>query len=230
MQKIDMIKIFKIILCLLLLIPCCSNGSKEKIHRTTIGEPILDMHADPKNPTSDSFIMHIPFKSKVEVINNKSINRRLKIKYKDTVGYVHERLLSEKDDIPFIEDIKYNLSVHEFDYDRKSVIKALKKYMLESEFNYNGVPSSYKLPYYYTDDPQMFSLYSKDSDCIETKVIAVIMNSKVMTFYSRIICFIVENNKLIFRADLPVEEMGKIVVERELLEYLKNPDCANRGG
>ena len=223
-------KIIKIVVSLLLLIPCCSkNEAETKIYRTTIGEPILSMYADPKNPTIKTFIMNIPFKSKVEVVDNKSIDEYIKVKYEDTVGYVYKGYLSEKDDIPFIKNVKYDLSIHEFDYDRKSVIETLKKFMLNFDFFYNGVPTYYKIPYYYIDDPQMFSLYGKDSNCMEMKIVAVIMNSKIMTSNSRIICFIVENNELIFRATLPVEVENEMVVERQLLEYLKNPNCAYRG-
>ena len=224
MLKNKTVEIIKIILSLLLLIPCCSNDSG-KIYRTTTGEPILNMYADPKDPTSGTFIMNIPFKSKVEVIDNKSIDKYVKIKYKDTIGYVYEGYLSAKDDIPFIEDVKYNLSIHEFDYDKKSIIETLKKYMLNSKIFYDGIfPYSYKIPHYYIDDPQMFSLYGKDYDGTDIKIVAVIMNSKIVRYDSRIISFMVEDNELIFRANYPVETKGKIVIE-EWLEELRYPTC-----
>ena len=237
MRKVKAAEIIKIVLSLLLLITCCSkdseqkisNNSEEKIYRTAIGEPTLSMYADPENPASHTFIMNIPFKSKVEVIDNKNINRRVKIKYKDTIGYVYKDCLSEKDDLPFIENVKYNLSVHEFDYDKKSVIEALKKDMLNSKFGtgfYSEIYSysSYKFPYYYIDNPQMFSLYGKNCDGKKIKIVAVVMNSKIITFSSRLICFIVENNELGPYADFQIEVEDEIVIERDF-ETLKNPDC-----
>ncbi|MCL2025779.1 MAG: hypothetical protein FWG92_03125, partial [Leptospirales bacterium] len=91
MQKIDMIKIFRIILCLLLFVLCCS---KEKIYRTVVyfdGVKFNGANIYPENPFRTykrvDPIMRIPFKDKVEVINNKS-GGYVKIKYKDTIGYV----------------------------------------------------------------------------------------------------------------------------------------------
>ena len=205
----------EIILCLLLLVPCCSNNSEKKIYKTAIGEPTLLIYPDPKNPVYSSAIMNIPFKSKVEVIDNKVINRHVKIKYKDTIGYVYKEYLSEKDDIPFIDDIKYNLSIHEFDYDKKSVIKNFKNFIVNSE--------SYKdrLFYYYTDDPQIFSLYGKNCDDMEVKIVAVIMNSKITTSKSHMICFELDANELVSSVSfLSVEVEDKIVI-KEKLESLK---------
>ena len=194
----------------------CSNSS-EKIYRTTIGLPNIKIHADPQNPTSRSFIMDIPFKSKVEIIDNKSINNRVKIKYKDTIGYVSKYYLSEKDDIPFVDDIKYNLSIHEFDYDKMSAIKAMKEYMLNDKFYQD------KKPYYYIDNPQMLSLYGKNCDNTDIKIIVLIMNSKIIAYDSRMICFEVKGNKFIFYADLPVMGMDGIVIEENIKYSLRYP-------
>jgi len=207
-----MIKI-KIVLCLLLLVPCCSKDSK-KIYRTAIGLPNLEIYPDPNNPVYSSAIMDIPFKSKVEIIDNKVINRHVKIKYKDTIGYVSKGYLSEKDDIPFIDDIKYNLSIHEFDYDKKSVIETLKKHMLNDNIYKK------RISYYYTDDPQTFSTYGYDCDAMEIKIVSVIINSKIDTSYTRMISFKIKNNKIIHYSDLSVDSEREI---KESLEYIRYP-------
>ena len=121
------------------ILSCSKNEAETKIYRTAIGEPTLRMYPEPENASHSRTIMEIPFKSKVEVIDNKSVDRRVKIKYKDTIGYVHENYLSEKDDVPFIDGIKYDYSVHEFDYDKISAIKALKKYMINDEYYKNRI-------------------------------------------------------------------------------------------
>ena len=207
----------EIILCLLLLVPCCSNNSEKKIYKTTTSLLGLQMFSD--NPIKNTVnpIMYIPFKSKVEVIDNKSIDEYVKIKYKDTIGYVYEGYLSEKDDIPFINDIKYNLSIHEFDYDKMSLMKTLKKFMLNDEFYKD------EISYYYTDDPQIFSLYGKDCDNIDIKIVGVIINSRIDSSYSRMICFRVKNNKFIYYADLKIEVEGEIVIEETIKHFLRYP-------
>ena len=198
----------------------CSNNSGKKIHRTTVALTGLPMHLDNSIENLVNPIMHIPFKSKVEIIDNKSIEGYVKIKYKDTVGYVHKGYLSERDDVPFIDDIKYNLPIHEFDYDKMTAIKALKQYMLTDKFYKN---ESF---YYYTDDPQIFSLYGKDCDGVAIKVIAIIMNSKINVLYSRMICFKVKNNKFIPYSDSSVESQGKLLIESYLEYQIRNPqDC-----
>ena len=79
----------------------------------------------------------------------------------------------------------------------------------------------------YTEDPQMFSLYGKNCDNMKLniKVVAVIMNSKILTFESRIICFIVKNNEFIFCADLQLEVGDDIALERLIPGYFKNHRC-----
>ena len=144
-----------------------------------------------------------------------------KVKYKDTVGYVSERSLSENNDIPFIDNRKYELPEDEFDYDKMNAIKALKKLMFNRKYYKD------KISYYYIDDPQMFSLYGIDCDSLKIKIIAIILNSKVVSYYSRLICFEVKNNKFIPYYDLQIEVEDKIVIEENIKYYIRNrpSDC-----
>jgi len=228
MLRIKIFEIFKIYLCLLLLIPCCSNNPEQKIYKTTTALEGLQMFTDVDSYQHD-VILEIPFKSKVEIVDKKKYyipddqivsSTYSKVKYKETIGYVHEDGLSEKDDIPFINDRKYNLPIDEFDYDRMSVIKALKRYMLNTNYYKD------KISYYYIDNPQMFSLYGKNCDDTEIKVVAIMLNSKVDSGYSRMICFKVDNKKFAFYCDSPVEIEDKIVIEENIKDDIKNPnDC-----
>ena len=215
------IRILKIFLCLLLLVPCCKNNSDKKIYRTTTHDKLgLQMFHDNPIKNDVDLLMHIPFKSKVEIIDNKSTDGYVKIKYKDIIGYVYKKYLSEKDDMPFIDDRKYDLPADEFDYDKMSAIRALKKFMLNIKYYKN------EISYYYTDDPQMFSLYGKDCDNMEIKVVTIILNSKINSGYSRMICFRVANKKFVFYYDLQTEVEDKIEIEENIKYYIRyRSDC-----
>jgi hypothetical protein len=165
----------EIILCLLLLVPCCSNNSGEKIYRTATAIEGLQMFSD-VDSYQNEIILEIPFKSKVELVDKKKYyipddkivsSEYSKVKYKEIIGYVGTDSLSERNDIPFVDDIKYDLPKDEFDYDKISAIKALKEYMLNVKY-YND-----KISYYYIDYPQMFSLYGTNCDNMKIKIIAI---------------------------------------------------------
>ena len=215
----------EIILCLLLLVPCCINNSKEKMYRTTTAIEGLQMFTD-VDSYQNEVILEIPFKSKVELVDEKKYyipddkivsSEYSKVKYGVAIGYVVSDYLSEKNDIPFINDIKYDLPTNEFDCDKMNAIKALKKLMLNREYYKD------KIFYYYIDDPQMFSLYGKDCDDIEIKIVAVMLNSKINSSYNRMICFKVKNSKFISYYDYQTEVQDKIAIEENIRD-IKDPD------
>jgi hypothetical protein len=216
-----------LIILLVLFCCCCTNNSKEKIYRTTVAIGGLQMFTD-VDSYQNEVILKIPFKSKVELVDNKKYyipddkiisSEYSKVKYGVAIGYVAADGLSEKNDIPFIDDIKYDLPADEFDYDKMSAIKAFKKFMPIDKFFKD------RLSYYYIDDPQMISLYGLNCDDVEIRVIAIIVNSKVASYYSRMICFRVENNKFVFNYDLPIEVEDKIVIEENVRDIKKPTDC-----
>ena len=219
----------KIILCVLLLATCCSNNSEKKVYRTAIHPSGLQLFTDVIS-YQDKIILEIPFKSKVELVDNKKYyipddkivsSEYSKVNYKGTIGFVMSNGLSERDDVPFIDNIKYDLNKDEFDYDKINVAKAFKAFLLNPEL-YKDI-----IFYYYTDNFQMFSLYGKDCDGVEIKIIAIILNSKIAPYFSRMICFEVKNNKFIYYYDFPVEVEDKIEI-KENTKYIKDPtDCCN---
>ncbi len=191
-----MLRIIKLFSLLFVLITCTIESANAKIYRTTVcPNDGLQVFSDVDRLDK---ISSIPFKSKVQIIDNIKIISKLshdeyiKIKYKDTTGYVLAEYLSEKDEIPFVENIKYDFNLNEFQYDKGSIINAVKKRMQEEEY-FKGT-----IPYFYVDDLQIFTLYGKDCNGLKVKRIVVIMISKLHKNFNEIICFEIENGKLVF--------------------------------
>jgi hypothetical protein len=156
------------------------------------------MFADPIE--KNSVIMRIPLKVKVEVLDekkyylpsnkNKDDNLRLsKIKYKDTIGYVFSGNLSERSDIPFVDNVKFNYKLNEFKYNREKAINWAKKQMIEIEKIKEPLSDEY-----YIDDPMIYSFVGESCDgkYIE-KYILVIMISKLHRYFNLYVIINVDN-------------------------------------
>lgn len=216
-----------IILCLLLILFSCSKNETEvKLCKTAVDLEGLQLLMDLE---SHKEISKIPFKSKVDVVdkkkyyfmNDKSLEYS-KVKYKEKIGYVRSVFLSDKDDEPFVDDVKYDLHIAEFDYDRNSAIKTFKKFMHnDGYYNFKNMIS-----YYYIDDPQIFSLYGTDCGSREVKLIAILLNSKVASYYNHIIYFEIKNNKFVFYRNSPVRVEDKEDIEINI-DIVRNPhECS----
>jgi len=173
-----MLQIKRLLIILLVLSCCCSKSIlDEKRYRTAVCE--LDIYTNPKETYVGQEIGTIPFKERVEIVDNNEVKVNdyqsfIKIKYKDTVGYVLSSLLSERSDIPFVDNVKYNYTLNEFEYNRKMVIDLTKKNMIE--YDKIEVPLTNE---YYIEDPQIYSFYGDDCYGRDTKFILVIMISKL---------------------------------------------------
>jgi hypothetical protein len=173
-----MAQIKKKLIILLLLLCCCSKSDSDvKIYRTAIMD--VRVYADPKSRRSPGQeIGKIPFKEKVEIIDNNEIKiddySFIKIKYNDVVGYVYSARLSERSDMPFVDNVKYHYTLNEFEYDRERVIYLAKESMLKYDESEESLTNKY-----YIDDPQIYSFYGKDCNGIVKKYIMVIMLSKL---------------------------------------------------
>lgn len=174
--------------------------------------------------SSSEIIMKIPFKSKVEIIDKRIITRNIsehiykyiKIRYKNQIGYVYLDYLSDKDDIPFIDNVKYNYEQREFDFNEDAVYR----FAIDT-LRYNKDCKHIPVSYYYTENPQMFSYYTKDCDNRNIKKVLVMINSKVNKYLNRQIIIIIDNNKLKFSGC----GMGDRDNIEKLIEELKDPGC-----
>ena len=171
-----MLQIKRLLIILLVLFCCCSKrNSDEKIYRTAVSD--LRVYADPEKRYVGQGIGRIPFKARVEIVDNNEVKGGdlsfIKIKYNDTIGYVNSSRLSERSDIPFVDNVKYDYTLNEFAYDREKVIDLARQAMTEYD--------SYTKPLtsYYIEDPQIFSFYGKDCNENDTKYILVIIISKL---------------------------------------------------
>lgn len=177
-----------IIFCILLLIIGCSE-KPTVTYKTVVQFNNLQLYSN-----SDDFkeISLIPFKAKVEIIDNKITGQGLiKVKYQDMTGYVNEEFLSERDSFPFANNTKYDFELNEFFYDKYIVIQELKKILKDKSFNPMGEI------YYYTDDPQIFSYYGEGCNNVKEKKMAVRCVSKLCKQYNIIITFSLKNNKMV---------------------------------
>jgi len=216
-----------VILCILfILFGCSKNEAEVKLYKTTVPLNGLQMFSD-----VDSYkfkvILKIPYKSKVELVDKKKYyiphdiivsEEYSKVKYKETIGYVLSTYLSDRDDVPFVDDIKYDYRLNEFDYDRDSIIKAAIDVMHKDGF------FKAEIQYYYTENPQIFTLYGRDCDNSKVKIVAVIMVSKLHPNFNRAICFEIKGNKLgpAFGGDISTIE--------ELIKFVRGPDeCCDEG-
>jgi len=169
----------RLLIILLVLFCCCSKSiSDEKRYRTATAVYGLDIYTNPEKTYVGQEIGTIPFKGRVEIVDNNEIKvddrSFIKIKYKDIIGYVRSSFLSERSDIPFVDNVKYDYTLNEFEYNREMVIDLTKKAMIEYG-EYRAVP----LSSYYIDDPQIFSFYGKDCSGRDTDYILVIVVSKL---------------------------------------------------
>ena len=193
-MEIIMIQIKKLLIILLVLFCCCSKSSSDtKIYRTAILN--LRVYANPEEIYFGQEIGEIPFMARVEIVDNNEIKRNdndddnlIKIKYKDTIGYVYSTYLSERSNIPFVDKVKYDYSLNEFAYNRKEVIDFVKEDMIE--YGRYEEPLSKR---YYIDDPQVYTFYGKDCDGEDAKYIMVIMISKLHKDFNYHTAFIVDN-------------------------------------
>ena len=215
----NLTKILLVAQCLLLILFGCSKSETEKLYKTTTSLLGVQMFS---NTESLKEILKIPFKSKVEVVDKKKYyykndksSEYSKIKYKGKIGYVLSSYLSDRDDVPFVDDVKYDYKLNEFDYDRdiiiKHTIKHLHKYWKD------------EIKYYYTENLQIFTFYGKDCDNLPVKRVVVIMVSKLTPNYNRGICYGLVDDRLVspnpsfdFRHYMPIEKA---------LEYAREPVC-----
>ena len=201
---------------LLILFGCSKDETRVKSYKTTVCLTGLQMYMDLELYEE---ILKIPFKSKVEVVDNKkyyfknSNSIHSKIKYKEKIGYVLSEYLSDRDDVPFVDDVKYDYKLNEFDYDRdiivKTTINRMHKYW-KDEFQY-----------YYTENPQIFTFYGKDCDNLAVKSVVIIMVSKLTPNYNRGICYNLVDDTLVsssfdFWDYMPIEKA---------IEYAREPAC-----
>jgi hypothetical protein len=160
---------------------CSKSDSDVKIYKTVVAEG-LQMFTDVDSYKSE-VILEIPYKSKVEIVDNKKYyipddkivsSEYRKIKYKGKTGFVLSTYLSDRDDIPFVDKVKYDYSRNEFPYDKDRAIEFVKKTMIEL-----GKKKTPLSDYYYIEDPQIFSFYGKDCCDKKVKIMMVIMISKI---------------------------------------------------
>jgi len=215
-----------VILCLLLILCGCSKNETEvKLYKTTVCLQGLQMF--PAVDSSDT-IFEIPYKSKVEVVDKKKYydtrdKSRVysKIKYKETTGYVLSSYLSDRDDVPFVDDVKYDYKLNEFDYDRDIIIKTTINKMYKSKYWKD------EIQYYYTENPQIFTLYGKNCDDLEVKRVVVIMVSKLTPNYNEAISYDLEDNKLVPPSFDGVGLYGTTI--EEAIEAARNPSSCCGG-
>ena len=199
-----------IMLCSIIILSACSKiTSNKEIYKTVVGFPDLEIYS--AVPFKGDQIGVIPFKEKVEIIENKITDGYIKVKYKKTIGYVLSEYLSDRDDVPFVDDIKYDYELNEFDCDRDSIIKAAISTMHKDGYFY-AEPQ-----YFYTENPQIFTLYGKNCNGFEVKRIAVIMVSKLHPNFNSTICFELEDNKLSSAFG------GTFFTIKELIEFVRRP-------
>ena len=200
----NLVKILLLVQCLLLILFGCS---KIVVNKTVVAD--LEMYSEP--PFKGEQIGTIPFKEKVEIIENKIVNGYIKVKYKETIGYILSQYLSDRDDVPFVDDIKLNHTLNEFEYDRDVVVKAAINAIYNDKFFKDEIQN------YYTENPQIFAVYGKDCDDLEVKKVAVSMVSKLHPNFNQVICFRLKGNKLGSAFG------GNFSTEEELIEFLRDP-------
>ena len=188
-----MLQIKRLIIIFLVLFCCCSKSSSdEKRYRTAVTG--LDIYADPKNRYVGQEIGTVPFKGRVEIVDNNEVKiddySFIKIKYNDVVGYVYSARLSERSDMPFVDNVKYDYDCNEFAYDKERVIYLAKESMLKYDVSEESLTNKY-----YIDDPQIYSFYGKDYVGEDAKYILVIMISKLHKDFNRYTVFVIFNNK-----------------------------------
>jgi len=205
-----MLRINAILCFLIILFGCFKKETEIKLYKTTVNPHGLQMFTDVDSYRNE-VIFKIPFKSKVEMVDNKKHYipddkivswEYSKIKYEGTVGYVLSIFLSERDAIPFVDNVKYDLKINEFDYDRNTIIKTAINCMRNNK-NFKT-----ETKYYYIEDPQIFTLYGKNCDDSEAKIVAVLMISKLTPLFNRMFCFSLEDNELVPFAEFPVYSWG----------------------
>ena len=187
-----MLQIKRLLIILLILFCCCSkSGSDVKMYKTNVFDR-LSIYIDPNKRYQGQEIGEIPFKAKVEIVDNNEVKDGdwsfIKIKYKDIVGYVFSTYLSERSDIPFVDKVKYDYALNEFEHDGKSVVDFVKKNMVEYGKCEEPVSNEY-----YIDDPQIYTFYGKDCDRRDAKYIMVIMISKLHKEFNYHIVFTINS-------------------------------------
>ena len=190
-----MLQIKRLIIIFLVLFCCCSKSDSEiKKYKTNVFNR-LSIFADPNKRYQWQEIGEIPFKERVEIVDTKEVKiddySFIKIKYNDTIGYVYSTYLSERSDIPFVDKIKYDYNLTEFEYNRKIVIDFTKKAMIE--YGLYGSTEKLLSNKYYIDDPQIYSFYGKDCNGRDRNFILVIMISKLHKNFNHYIIFTKEN-------------------------------------
>ena len=166
----------KLLLLLAVLFCCCSKSSSDvKTYRTVVCDVLV--FPEPNERNLEQIIGIISFKEKVEIVDRNEVKTDdynvTKIKYKNIIGYVWSKYLSEKSDIPFVDKVKYNYTLNEFEYDSEKAINLAKKAMVE--YNKINEPLSNE---YYSDDPQIYSFHGKNCNGEDENYILVIMISK----------------------------------------------------
>ena len=163
-----------LLLLLILFSYCSKNSSDVKTYKTVVFDR-LNIYASPKDYQE---IGEVPFKARVKIVDNNEIKignkwNYIKIEYNNIIGYVLSEYLSERNDIPFVDKVKYYYSLNEFTYNKKRAIDSIKKAMIKH--------ANIKEPLsdeYYIDDPQIYTFYGKDNEK-DAKFILVIMISKI---------------------------------------------------
>ncbi|MCL2025838.1 MAG: hypothetical protein FWG92_03430 [Leptospirales bacterium] len=181
----------KLLLLLAVLFCCCSKSSSDvKTYRTVVCDVLV--FPEPNERNLEQIIGIISFKEKVEIVDRNEVKTDdynvTKIKYKNITGYVWSKYLSEKSDIPFVDKVKYNYTLNEFEYDSEKAINLAKKAMVE--YNKINEPLSNE---YYSDDPQIYSFHGKNCNGEDENYILVIMISKLHKDFNHYITLYIDN-------------------------------------
>ena len=167
-------KNIKLLSLLLILFCYCSKSNSDIETYKTVVLDRLNIYADTKD---HQVIGYLRFKAKVKIVDNNEIKINnqdcVKIKCEDITGYVYSKYLSERNDIPFVDKVKYDYNLNEFEYNKKRTIDFTKKAMIE-----HGNMKEPLSNEYYIDDPQIYTFYGKEHNK-NVKFIMVIMISKI---------------------------------------------------
>ena len=190
------------------------SSPDKTIYKTVIVSDLEIYSSNPMKGVIDK-IGTIPFKEKIEIIENEAADKYSKVKYKKTVGYVLSSYLSDKDDVPFVDDVKYDYKLNEFDYDREVILKTVINHMYKYYKD--------EVQYYYMENPQIFTFYAKDCDDLEVKRVIAIMVSKITPIFNKALTYDIEDDKLV--APRNFHNIGLLVTIDKVIESARHPDC-----
>ena len=92
-----------------------------------------------------------------------------------------------------VDNIKYNYTLNEFEYNKNELIDLVKNYM--TEYGRFEEPISTR---YYINDPQIYTVFGKDCDRKDTKFIMIISISKRRTNFNYLTLLTINNKNEYF--------------------------------